>query len=220
MGVRGMKRRKSDLLINLFLLLVVCALYAATGGGDLGSGLSRMTMAPVYRGAGDATALLCRLDYDAAALEDILSTLSARQTRITFAVSAEWAAARPETLAQLAPAHELAVTGSTLKEAAACKAAIEAAGGAALYYYAPEQTSASRIAKKLSLTHVCCTADLLCAKGTAKDIAERALNAASKGSILLTQPTRAFADALPGLLTELQTKGLRVAAVGDAMHAT
>ncbi|MDD4075143.1 MAG: hypothetical protein PHC80_03530 [Eubacteriales bacterium] len=215
-----MKRRKSDLLINLFLLLVVCALYAATSGDDLGNRLARMTMAPVYRGAGDATALLCRLDYDAAALEDILATLAARQTRITFAVSADWAAEHPKTLAELASTHELAVMGNTRKEAAACKKAIEAAGGAPLYYYAPPQKSAGRIAKKLGLTHVHGTADVLCAKGTAQDIAARASNAAAKGSILLTQPTRAFADALPALLSELQTKGLRVAAVGDAMHVT
>ncbi|MDO5111096.1 MAG: hypothetical protein Q4E65_02205 [Clostridia bacterium] len=213
-----MKRRKNDLLINLFLLLVVCVLYAATGGHDLGRQLSKMTMAPVYRGTGEDVALLCKLDYDAAALEDILETLQTAQTRITFAVSGEWADAHPEALTRLISAHELAVTGDDLKDAKASKAAIEAAGGTPLYYYGAPDTNASRIARKLGLTHVHCTADVLCAKGGARDIVTRASNAATKGSILLTQPTRAFADALPGLLSELQTKGLRVAAVGDAIQ--
>ena len=208
------------MLIDLFLLLVVCVLYAATGGHDLGRQLTAMTMAPIYRGAGEDVALLCRLDYEAAALEDILQTLQTAQTRITFAVSAAWAAEHPQALAQLAASHELAVTGDTLADAKACKAAIEAAGGTALYYYGAPARGASRIARKLGLLHVHGTADVLCARGSAEDIVARASNVASKGSILLTQPTRAFADALPGLLLELQTKGLRVAAVGDAMKNT
>lgn len=230
MGKRGMRRGRA-FLIDLFLLLMVSALYVGTGGNDAPRVLSNAVMAPVYRGSGEGVALLCAVEWEAAALPAILDTLAARETRVTFAVSGRYARAHPDMLRRMAEAgHEIAAMGddpamdgalgavtADVRASAASIAALTLEQPA-LYYSGGRNVNVSaRAAKKLGLTQIVCTADLLCAKGAGADIVKRASEAAIQGSILLVQPTASFLESLPALLDELQTKGLRVAAVGDVL---
>lgn len=224
-------RRGGAFLIDLLLLLMVSALYVGTG--DAGRVVTPV-MAPVYRGSGKGTALLCTVDWEAAALPAILDTLAAQDACITFAVSGRYARENPDMLRRMAEdGHEIATMGddpamdgtlgAVVADVRASAEAIAAVTGRqpALYYSGGRNVNVSaRAAKKLGLTQVICTADLLCAKGNGADIAERASEAAIQGSILLVQPTAAFHQSLQALLAQLQTKGSYAATVGGVMQTT
>ena len=99
--------------------------------------------------------------------------------------------------------------------------AIEAAAGVkpTLYYSGGRSVTVSgRVAHKLGLTQVLCTADLLCARGVAADILARLPQEPIPGSILLLQPTQAAGEALSGILTALREKGLEPVPVGEVLQ--
>jgi len=73
-----------------------------------------------------------------------------------------------------------------------------------IYYSGSRDVAASGTAsRELELTQVLCTVDLLCARGGALQILNRALDGAYDGSIMLMQPTGAAAAALPAILEQL-----------------
>ena len=223
-----MRRRKeagraSNFFINIGLVLVVCVLYFVTSNHDALSVLP--VMAPVYRGsARDSVALQLVVDWNASAISGIMDTLEEADVNITFAVSGEWARENPALLVRMAAeGHEIAVIGDRpaldgkLSEVVedvekAVQSVKEICGYNVRLYYSGERAQAvsAKAAEKLGLRQVLCTADLLCAKGSAEDIVLRALDAPIQGSILLLQPTKAAQQALPVLLEQFEQKGLRV----------
>lgn len=226
------KRRHNGLVVNVFLVLIIAALYALTSGGDAVQTMASLYAGPVYRGSSeDAIALEFAVSWDASAMEGILDTLKEKGARATFAVSGEYARLRPDMVARIVEdGHELATMGDVPSfdgDAAAVRADIEAslksineACGVtpALYYSGAREIPASaRAARKLALTHVLCTRDLRCAVGDANDIIERGLNEPIIGSIILMQPTRAAGEALSGLIEGFSTKGIRVVAVSEVI---
>ncbi len=233
MGDAHMKKRRGNgLVVNLFLVFVIAALYALTSSADAAEAMAALTAGPVYRGSSkDAIALEFALSWDASALPDILDTLAQKNVRATFAVSGEYARLRPDMVKRISEVgHELATMGDVPSFdgdfAEVCEdleqslSSIEKASGISpVLYYSGEREipPSARASRKLGLTQMLCTVDLRCAAGTSADIVARGLNEPIIGSIILMQPTRAGADALAGLIDGLSKKGIRVVAVSEVI---
>ncbi|HWQ58784.1 MAG TPA: polysaccharide deacetylase family protein [Clostridia bacterium] len=227
------KRRGNGLVVNLFLIFVIAALYVFTSSGNAAETMAALYAGPVYRGSSeDAIALEFAVSWDASAVEDILDTLRDLGVKATFAVSGEYARERPDVVRRMYDeGHELATMGdvpsfdgdsaAVREDLEASLASIEEASGISpvLYYSGGRAVPPSaRASRKLGLTQVLCTVDLRCASGTAKDIVARGLNGPIIGSIILMQPTRAGADALAGLIEGLSKKGIRVVTVSEVIY--
>lgn len=215
----GRTSKAGQAVTNILLILLIVGLYVGTAQPQ-----TMRVMAPVYRGsAEDSVALQFTVSWSAAALPAILDTLKEQGTRATFALSGEWAAANPDLARRMAEeGHELATMGYAPEadgrlswvqaDVEASLAAIEGAAGVrpVLYYSGSRSLSISgRAAKKLELTQVLCTVDLLCARGSAADILKRVSDTPIPGSIMLLQPTGAAAEALPDILRVLDEKGIK-----------
>ncbi|HOF99538.1 MAG: Polysaccharide deacetylase [Firmicutes bacterium ADurb.Bin248] len=226
------KRRRNGLVVNLFLVFVIAALYALTSSGSAMEAMAALTAGPVYRGSSeDAVALEFAVSWDAAAMPDILDTLAEKNARATFAVSGEYARLRPDMVKRIHDAgHELATMGdfpsfdgdyaAVCEDLAQSLASIEEASGISpVLYYSGERgiPASARASRKLGLTQMLCTVDLRCAAGSPEDIVARGLNEPIIGSIILMQPTRAGADALAGLIDGLSKKGIGVVAVSEVI---
>ncbi len=222
------KRKRAGIAADLFIIFVIAALYALTSGGDAVSTVSALYAGPVYRGSSeDSVALEIAVSWDANAVQDMLDTLKKYGVHATFALSGEYAQTQPALARRIADeGHEIATMGfdpSFDGDAAAVRADIAESLAAikkatdvspVLYYSGERETAPSaRAARRLGLTHVLCTLDLRCARGTAEDIMKRGLNEPLAGSIILMQPTRAGADALAGLIEGFLAKGIRVTTV-------
>ncbi len=227
-------RRRSGLIVNLFLVLVIVALYFATSGSDAVQVMASLYAGPAYRGRSqDAVALEFAVSWNASALPDILDTLREKNTAVTFLVSGEWARGNQELLARMVEeGHEIGTMGDdpgfdgalsavTADVERSIKSIEEACGIAPALYYSGERSVAvsARVARKLNLTHILCTVDLRCGAGSAKDIIQRGLNEPIIGSIILLQPTKAAAEALGGLIDGLQSKGIRAVAVKEVLNS-
>lgn len=230
--VRGcvqMKKRScfGSLFTNFFLAVLIIGLYYATQPGNEVIPAS----APMYRGSGDSVSLQFALSWNAAALSDIMDTLEKADTKVTFAVSGEWVKQNSEILRNMVEqGHEIATMGyypdmdggirwvsDDLEQA--LKATEDACGiRPTLYYVGSRSTAVSSVAaKKLGLTQIACTIDLLTAKGDAEDILHRLPRQPIEGSIMLLQPTAACSEALPGILAALEQKGLKVSCTGNVL---
>lgn len=228
-----MKKQGNGLLLNLLLLLLVCALFAATDGSEgleIKNAVTRVS-APVYHGSGNAVAPLCTLSWNAAALPGILDVLRDSKAAISFAVSGEWARNNPEMLSRIAlDGHEIAIMGDDpsfdgklsemVADLEAAADSVEKISGLRpkLYYSGERNLSvSSRAAQKCGLRHIQNTVDLLCARGEAEDILHRASESASKGNIILIQPTATLQRAMPELIELFRTKGMDIATVSDIL---
>ncbi len=203
---------------NALLLTLIGLLYLTTSYPGARSVMGGLYPGPVYRGNGeDKVSLQCVVEWDAAALPSMLDTLKEQGTAITFCVSGAWAKENPDLLRRMAEdGHELAVTGMQPRsdgDAAwvaedvtlAQHAVQELTGSTPVIYYSGSRDVAvsGTAARELELTQVLCTVDLLCARGGALDILNRALDGAYDGSIMLMQPTGAAAAALPAILERM-----------------
>ena len=224
--------RAASFFINVVLIALIGALYLATSGPAAQTAMAQAYGAPVYRGrASGAIALQFAVSWNAAAMDDILDTLVAQETRVTFAVSGKWAEENQELCKRMfEDGHELAAMGYdaekdgrlswVTEDVRKSVEAIEAVSGAKvrLYYSGGRNIAVSSgAAEALGLTHVLCTADLLCARGTAEDILLRALQNPVDGSILLMEPTASASQALDGLITAFREKGIRLTATADVL---
>ena len=72
-------------------------------------------------------------------------------------------------------------------------------------------------AKKLKLTAVSSTIDLLTAKGTAADILSRLPEKPIEGSIILLRPTATCKEALSGIINAIEEKGIGLTCTGDVL---
>ena len=223
MGVRRIIR---GVITNVLLLLLIVGLYIGTTEPKVIS-----AFAPAYRGQADGkVALQFVVSWNAAALGQILDTLKENEVTATFAVSGQWAQDNPELLTRMASeGHEIATMGQypdmegnlswTMEDLSSAAETIETLCGQKpqLYYGGSRGVLVSSwAAKKLGMTYVSCTQDLLCAKGTAEDIIERAAQPID-GGIFLLLPTAACNEALAGLLEFLNGKGLQATSVGDVL---
>lgn len=229
-------KRAGDSLLNLmnvFILLVIVLVYTVTGtslGEDAISALSNRT---VYRaGQQGAAALECVVSWDADAMGDILDCLSEREARITFFVSGEWARENAALLSRMVEeGHEIGSCGYLPSEdgdADFVRADLAAANGViqsiteqpvSLYHGGVrDDTVSCQAAASMDMTHVACTADLLSARGDGMDVALRASKQVFDGSILMIQPTRAAAEALPAILDAFREAGLAIKPVGELLE--
>ncbi len=227
------KRGRSGLIVNLFLLLVIAALYFATSGSDAVQVMASVYAGPAYRGrSADAVALEFAVSWNAAALPDILNVLEQKNTAVTFLVSGAWARENGDLLRRMTEeGHEIGTLGDdpsfdgplskVTEDVRRSLEAIEDACGVtpALYYSGERNLAVSaRAARKLNLTHILSTVDLRCGAGSAADIIQRGLNEPIIGSIILLQPTKAAAEALSGLIDGLQAKGIRAVRVKEVLY--
>lgn len=211
------------LYLNILIALIVVGLYMLSVSYGTVGVMGRAYAVPIYRGNAEGRiALQCVVDWNASSLGDILDELREREVTITFLVSGEWAGENAETLEVMAEdGHEIGVLGMRSDEdggfswvrsdiEAASAAVISATGNVpTLYHPGGRRLDTSvRAADSLDMDAVMCTADLLCARGGSKEIIKRALENAAEGSIIIVQPTAAFAEALPQLIQLYERKGL------------
>lgn len=227
MGRRGCL---GSIFTNIFLALLIIGLYHATQPGSE----VVPAAAPVYRGSGERIALQFTVSWNAAALSDIMDTLLEQDVHATFAVSGEWAEQNHDILKRMAEeGHEIAIMGYypsmdggvgwVQKDLKRTIGVIKDTCGLTpkLYYVGSRSAAVSSIAaKKLGLTQVSCTIDLLTAKGQPRDILARIPKDPIEGSIILLQPTAACGEALPGILAALEQKGLKATGTGDVLGLT
>lgn len=226
------KGKQKCLLVNMMLAVIIIGLYFA-----LISPYSVPVMAntklPIYKGsAKTCVALQCTVDWDAAAIPQILDTLKSNDTRITFMVSGEWARGNPDLLLRMYnEGHEIGTMGyaptqdgnlsfvkDDLKKSIS---AIEHVLGVRphLYYCGLRNTTISaRAARPLELQPVMCTVDLVCSSGTADDIVRRAYGNTNGGDILLVSPTAAFSQALGDLLVYYRELGLTASTTSSTIY--
>jgi len=226
-----MKKQRNGFLVNLLLLLLVCFLFFVTDANAPERLAAVAASAPLYGGKGEGAALLCTVDYDAAALGGILDLLRDAEMPITFAVSGQWARENGAMLRRMAAeGHEIATLGDDAdfdgrgaalrRDIAAGAAAIEAACGVRPAFYCSGTRAlrpSARAAKAEGLMHVRYGVDLRSARGSAADILLRASKAAADGNIIRVQPTGAFLEALDGIVEILQKKGMDGAKVSSVL---
>ena len=171
------------------------------------------------------------MSWNAAAIPDILDILKDKSVKATFAVSGEWAENNPALLMRMATeGHEIASMGYypdmdgrigwTVKDVRRANEAVKKICGAepAIYYEGSRNTVTSTLAaKKLKLTAVSSTIDLLTAKGTAADILSRLPEKPIEGSIILLRPTAACKEALGGIINAIEEKGIGLTCTGDVL---
>lgn len=225
--------KKRTFFINLTLAAIIAMLYF-TLISPYAVETTAMGSFPIYKGGRrDCVALQCTVTWDAAALEDILSTLSSRGVHITFTVSGEWVEGNPTMLKRIYDeGHEIATMGYDPDDDGRLNLVksdierslriIEGITGHAptIYYCGNRNTSvSSRAADGLGLTTVLCTLDLICANGTETDIIERVRGNTNGGDILLASPTAAFSRALTYILDYFSSAGLTVGTVSSTIYS-
>lgn len=220
--------------VNVFILLMIVLLYVVTGtslGDDAIAALNPVRT--VYKGAEQgAVALECVVNWDAAAVSDMLDILKDYDANITFFVGGQWARENADLVMRMAEeGHEVGSAGyaplfdgdlALVKTDVELSAEVLAAitGQNTDYYHSGfrEKSVSARAAGSLGMTHVSCTSDLLCGRGDGADIALRASSAMFDGSILLIQPTAAALDALPAILQAIRDAGYEVSTVGKLIE--
>jgi|GEM_PF-118637 len=223
---------KGKIVVNLLLAALMIALYLATSAPAAQSAMSDLYNSPVYRGhKKGVVAIECAVSWNAAALSDLLALLRERNLQITFLVSGEWAEQNPALLQEMAKGgHEIGTLGqdpardgdekTVEQDLAQSVKAIGTLSGVypELYYSGARRLGASaEAARRLGLTHVLCTVDLLSGRGNAQDILLRALDKPFDGSILLIQPTAEAVKAMPACIDGLAKKGFRVVTVSATL---
>lgn len=219
-----------QITLNILIAAIVLGLYCLSTQSDSVGVLGRQYAVPVYRGySDDSIAVMCSVEWNAASLEAILDTLSDSGQIVTFLVSGEWAENNPQTLIRMyADGHEIGVLGMdphedgtiswVIDDVASSVASVERITGYRPTVYHPgsrELETSALAAHSLEMDAVMCTADLRCARGGSGEIMDRALENASSGSIIKVQPTAAFAEALPRLLSLYSRKGLLLASASE-----
>ncbi len=234
-----MKIRKqtagSGVVVNLLIIAMIAALYFSTSGNDAVNiaATDVFYSPPIYRGSSDdAAAIQFTVNYDAAALDAILDTLSQNNVQVTFAVSGQWANDNVSTLRRIAEdGHELATMGDAPEKdgnlswvksdiSESLDAIERLCGVRPVLYYSGERRSipiSAHAAKQLGLTHVLCTVDLLAARGGSKDIVSRVKKVSADSSIILAQPTKAMSESLKDVLETLKSKGLSITTVSGIL---
>ena len=184
----------------------------------------------VYRGKkGAKAALLIAAGWDAAALENIAETIEKSNCRATFALSLESVSARPQLVSRLARAgHELAVSSQgaedkpfdeLMAELSEAVRLIEAAAGERpKLIYAGRSDTLTRAARRLELTAVKGSIDLICERGGAAEILSRARGNISGGDIVVCSPTAAFSESLSDILEYFSLSGLTAATVSGTIY--
>ena len=231
MNTKAFRRTKHS-LINAALIIMIFTLYIAISSPRIQAAMGAVYDRPYYKGNKDGkVAIQCAVSWNAAALDKILNELKTNNTNITFLVSGEWAENNNDMLQRIrSDGHEIGTLGMKpnedgniswlLDDISNSVERIESITGIKpkLYYSGTRQRSASsRAASELELTHVLCTVDLLCARGDDSDIAQRALEAANEGNIILVQPTTGLADALPKILDSFRQQGIEVTVTGEVL---
>lgn len=189
---------------------------------------------PIYRGnRKDRIALQCVVNWDAAAIGQILDTLAGKNAKITFTVSGEWAKRNPDILKRMAEeGHEIATMGfsqyaggsldSLKKDIGRSIDVIKEITGLSpeLYYCGTENTKKkARAAESLGLKCVVCTLDLVCSKGSSSDILHRTFGNTDGGDIILVSPTAAFAGSLTDILDYFNASGLTISTVSGTIYS-
>ena len=226
MGKRSMERQASA-IVNIVLVGLIFALYAITKQPD--SFAVETFASPIYKANTDESiSLQWVISYNASSLDPILDILEEENVRSTFMVSGKWASQNPATLTRMASlGHELGIIGMepyddgnlswVTEDLTEAVSVVESLTGIRpKLYYSGDRRSAtsSRACKKLDLTHVMCTLDLLCSQDTAEQIIKRAENAPS-GSIILMRPTKQAAQSLKAIIYCFRSRGIEPVTTGN-----
>ncbi|MDL2217072.1 polysaccharide deacetylase family protein [Christensenellaceae bacterium OttesenSCG-928-M15] len=224
--------KRARALINAALAVMMVALYIAITTPAAKSAISELYNSPIYRGHKKGhVAVACAVSWNASAIMDMLDTLKENDVTVTFLLSGEYAKENGETVRRMVEdGHEIGTMGNDphrdgdaayiSEDVSDAARIIQMASGVkpALYYSGVRDVkTSSRAASRLEMTHILCTVDVLSARGTAQDILSRALDKPFDGSIILMEPTKEAAKALPACLNGLKGYGFEVTTVGNVL---
>lgn len=228
----GIKHMSYVFLINVVLAGIIAGLYLALIYPYSTEAVA-VSGFPIYKGSNrQSVALEFTVSWEAKALPKIMDLLSENNVKATFAVSGEWAENNGELLRRMqSEGHEIATMGYSPDEDGKAgfiekdlKKAMDAVYAETgftpkLYYCGNRNANVSSIAaKRLNLTPIKCTVDLLCANGSGSDILNRVRGNTNGGDILLVAPTQSFLQALPDILAYFEDKGLTITTVSGTIY--
>lgn len=231
-GKRGKHGVLRAIGVNVLLAGIIAGLYFALTI-PYSTGAVSVSGFPVYKGSNrERVAIECALTWDAEAVDEILSTLELHDTKITFAVSGEWAERNGEMLRHISElGHEIATMGYNPQNDGGidfvCRdvqKSIEIikrlTGKSPCIYFIGERNAdiSAVAAKKLELVPLRGTLDLMCSIGSYEDIISRAKGNTNGGDIILTSPTTAFSQALPYILAFLTNRGLTPGSISSTIY--
>ena len=226
--------------VNALLAAIALGLFLALGrrGGAAVKasaplrGLSAFASdSAVYRGKNTGKAsLLIAVSWDASAVTTILDRLEERGAKATFALGESFAHKNGETVRLIAArGHELALMAegdAEKRNAAELRAELErtcaliegASGVRPELVFAGGSDKLCRAANALGRTAVRGSIDLVCERGTAKELLLRARGNISGGDIVVCAPTAAFSAAVSDILEYFCSVGLTAATVSGTIY--
>lgn len=221
------------LAVNGAILLIVAAMYILLFSAKRGT-LAVSASSPrfsaegaVYKGASaNSVALVIKLEWAPARLEELLSTLDAHGVRASFAVSESVLRENGAAVRDIeARGHEIALMCEDEKPTeAALRSALATADNAFLarpeFYYCGRSAdnAEKRAAKKLGLLPVIGSVDIVSQRGTKDEILSRVRKGVSGGDIVILSPSAPLLEALDEMLTFFSSAGLTATTVSGTIY--
>lgn len=215
--------RNIHITATVLLAMLLSALGFFTVCGDVPAGAVGYRTSDTGR-----VALECILAWDSVHTDRILEILRENDARITFVISGETALSDPLLVRRIAAAgHSLYTCGMRYDDAASldedglvqsisrsCEV-LRGLGVTAEGFYCMtgDTQKAAGAARRLGIHCVRCTVDLMCGRGSADDVRQRAALAAHGGNIVAFTPTQALCDALPDILRTVRSRCLSVTGI-------
>ncbi|SDD44588.1 polysaccharide deacetylase family protein [Sporomusa acidovorans] len=193
---------------------------------------------PVFQGnaAKPQIALACNVFWGEEYLPDMLKTLAENNIHITFFIGGSWGKKYPEILKDLASrGHELGNHSyshphpnnlskeKNKEQIIKTEELVADVTGIKTNLYAPPygeyNNTVLLAAQELEYTTIMWSIDTIDWKRPPPDvIKERVLKKLHNGAIILMHPTAPTAQALPGLITEIQKRGYTITTVSDILQ--
>ncbi|MBR4435311.1 MAG: hypothetical protein IKS90_04355 [Clostridia bacterium] len=219
--------------VNGAILLIVAVMYILLFSAKRGT-LAVSASSPhfsaegaVYKGASaNNVALVIKLEWNTARLEELLAVLDAHGARATFAVSESVLWENGASVRGIAArGHEIALMCDDEKPSeAALRSALAAADNASIarpeFYYCGRNAdnAEKRTAKKLGLLPVIGSVDIVSQRGTKDEILRRVRGGVSGGDIVILSPSAPLLEALDGMLTFFSSAGLTATTVSGTIY--
>lgn len=193
---------------------------------------------PVFQGNASKpqVALACNIFWGEEYLPDMLKTLAENNIHITFFIGGSWGKKYPEILKDLANrGHELGNHSyshphpnnlskeKNKEQIIKTEELVAGVTGIKTNLYAPPygeyNNTVLLAAQELEYTTIMWSIDTIDWKRPPPDvIKERVLKKLHNGAIILMHPTAPTAQALPGLITEIQKRGYTITTVSDILQ--
>lgn len=218
-------KRRLILMAVILLILLVCLVGFAVCAGNWRQAAA--VLEPIYRGSADtkAVALAINVDWGEDIIPEMLQLFEKEEIQATFFITGRFASKFPDVIREIdAHGHEIGNHGYSHNhpdrtgfadnqlEISRTEEALKKIISSPAKLYAPPYGECSspvvEAAEKLGYKTIMWTVDTVDWKGgTAAGIADKVVNKAQNGAIILMHPKPVTLDALPIMIKELKAQG-------------